>query len=319
LRWRPFCLVIIKMKDLSFTIKEKKIDSAYSQFEIGPLEAGFGHTLGTSLRRVLLAALPGAAVTDVTFNGANHQFTTLPGVKEDLVEVVLNLKKVRFLIRGEEGFEPVKVTLDKTGPGEIKASDLKVPAEVEIANKNLVIASLADKKSRLKAEMTVSFGVGYSPCEDRPSDVLGIIVTDALFSPIKKVNVAVDDVRVGRETNYDKLVLDVWTDGTISAKKALDQSAKILAGYFKQVYQPNNNHQEEEGEKEAKEPAVMKESIAETKLPTRTVNALEKAGYKTIGDLAKAGAKDLAQVKNLGKKSVELVEKVLNKKGVGWS
>ncbi|MDD3531837.1 MAG: DNA-directed RNA polymerase subunit alpha [Candidatus Shapirobacteria bacterium] len=306
------------MKDLTFTIEEKKVDGAYSQFEISPLEAGFGHTLGTSLRRVLLTALPGAAVTDVVFNGANHQFTTLPGVKEDLVEVVLNLKKVRFSVKSGESFESVKVVLEKIGPGEVRAGDLEVPAQIEVANKDLVIASLSDKKSRLKAQITVSFGVGYSPSEERPSDVLGVIVTDALFSPIKKVNIAVDDVRVGRETNYDKLILDVWTDGTIPAKMALSQSAKILASYFKQVYQPNN-HPEEEGEKKTKEPAAMKESVAETKLPTRTVNALEKAGYKTIADLAKAGPKELAQVKNLGKKSVELVEKVLNKKGVGWS
>lgn len=306
------------MKELTFTIEEKKVDSSYSQFEIGPLEAGFGYTLGTSLRRVLLTALPGAAITDVKFSGANHQFTTLPGVKEDLVEVVLNLKKIRFLVKSEEDFEPVAATLDKTGPGEVKAGDLEVPAGIEVANKDLVIANLADKKSRLKAEMTISFGVGYSPCEDRPADVLGVIVTDALFSPIKKVNVTVEDVRVGRETNYDKLILDVWTDGTIPAKKALEQSAKILAAYFKQVYQPNN-HPEEEGEKKAKEPVAAKESIAETKLPTRTINALEKAGYKTIGDLAKAGPEKLAQVKNLGKKSIELIAKVLDKKGVGWS
>ncbi|KUK83306.1 MAG: DNA-directed RNA polymerase subunit alpha, partial [Microgenomates bacterium 39_6] len=213
------------MKNLSFTIEEKEIDNTHSQFKISPLEAGFGHTLGTSLRRVLLAALPGAAITDVTFDKATHQFTSLPGVKEDLVEVILNLKKVRFMVKdrdGEEG-ESVKISLDKTGPGEIRAGDLKVPAEIEVANKDLVIASLAGKKSRLKAEMTVSYGVGYSPSEDRPSDVLGLIVVDALFTPIKKVNVSVDDVRVGRETNYDKLILDVWTDGTIPAKKALDQ------------------------------------------------------------------------------------------------
>ncbi|MGI6278410.1 MAG: DNA-directed RNA polymerase subunit alpha [Patescibacteria group bacterium] len=308
------------MKDLSFTIEEKEIDNNHSQFEISPLEAGFGHTLGTSLRRVLLTALPGAAITDVTFNKATHQFTSLPGVKEDLVEVILNLKKVRFLVKdgNEEEGESVKVSLDKTGPGEIKAGDLEVPAEIEIANEDLVIANLANKKSRLKAEMTVSYGVGYSPSEDRPSDVLGLIVVDALFSPIRKVNVAVDDVRVGRETNYDKLTLDVWTDGTVPAQKALDQAAKILVAYFKQIYQPNN-HQEEEGEKKAEEPAVMKESVAESKLPTRTINALEKAGYKTISDLAKAGPKELMEVKNLGKKSVDLVKKVLDKKGVGWS
>ncbi|MDD3679725.1 MAG: DNA-directed RNA polymerase subunit alpha [Candidatus Shapirobacteria bacterium] len=304
------------MKDLNFILKEKKIDSAHSQFEIGPLEAGFGHTLGTSLRRVLLTVLPGAAITDIIFDGVSHQFTTLPGVKEDLVEVILNLKKVRFSSKLEK---PVKIYLNKSGSGTVKAGDLEVPAELEVVNNDLVIASLADKKSRLKAEMTVSCGVGYSPSEERPADVLGLIVVDALFSPIKKVNVVVDDVRVGRETNYDKLTLDIWTDGTIGAKKALNQSAEILAGYFKQIYQPSNNHQKKDDELKTKEPAVMKESVAETKLPTRTVNALEKAGYKTIGDLAKADSKDLMGVKNLGTKSVDLVKKVLKNKGVGWS
>ncbi len=305
------------MKDLFFLVKEKEIDSGYSQLEIGPLEAGFGHTLGTSLRRVLLLALSGAAITDVVFNNANHQFTTLPGVKEDLVEVILNLKKIRFIVKGEES-EVIKISLDKAGPGVVKAGDLEVPAQIEVANKDLVIAHLADKKSRIKAQMTVSCGVGYSPAEDRPSDALGLIVMDALFSPVKKVNVSVEDVRVGRETNYDKLVLDIWTDGTITAKTALFEAARILTTYFQQVYQPNNNHQSEEKAGD-KEPAIMKESVAEMKLPTRTINALEKAGYKTIGDLVKAEPKDLMEVKNLGKKSVSLVEKVLKKKGVGWS
>jgi DNA-directed RNA polymerase subunit alpha len=306
----------LKMIDLTFSIEEKKNDGTYSQFEISPLEAGFGHTLGTALRRVLLTALPGMAITDVIFDGANHQFTTLPGIKEDLVEMVLNLKKIRF--SGNNIDEPVKITLDKQGPGVVKAGDLETSAGLEVVNKDLVIANLADKKSRLKAEMTVSPGIGYSPSEDRSADVLGLIVIDALFSPIKKVNVIVDDVRVGRETNFDKLILDVWTDGTIAAKEAIDQAAKMLSAYFKQIYEPNHN-QPKSSEEAIIEDPVMKESIAEMKLPTRTINALEKAGYKTIGDLVKAGSKELMEVKNLGKKSVDLVGKVLNKKGVGWS
>ncbi len=307
------------MEDLTFAIEEKKIDKNYSQFRIGPLMAGFGHTLGVSLRRVLLTALPGAAITDVTFDGATHQFTTLPGVKEDLVEVILNLKKVRFISNVKEAKdtkEPVRVSLDKRGPGKVVAGDIVTPAQLEVVNKDLVVANLADKKSKIKAQMTVSYGVGYSSAEERPSDTLGLIVVDALFSPIKKVNVTVDDVRVGRETNYDQLLLEIWTDGTMVTKKALNQAAKILAAYFKQVYQPNNNHEKEE---EVEEPAVMKESVAETKLPTRTVNALEKAGYKTIADLAGAGPKELMEVKNLGKKSVDLIGKILKKKGVDWS
>ena len=305
------------MKDLTFTIEEEKVDADYSQFKIGPLEAGFGHTLGTSLRRVLLTTLSGAVITDVLFTGASHQFTTLPGVKEDLVEVVLNLKKIRFVSKTKK---PIKIHLDKTGPGLVKAGDIKTPAEVEVVNKDLVIANLADKKSKIKAEMTVSSGTGYSLAEDRQSNILGLIVIDALFSPIKKVNVAVDDVRVGRETNYDQLLLDIWTDGTINAKKALDQAAKVLTAYFKQVYKPNNNNSKEGKEKKVKEqPLVMKESVVETKLPTRTINALEKAGYKTIADLVKAGPQELTEVKNLGKKSIDLIGRVLKKKEVGWS
>jgi DNA-directed RNA polymerase subunit alpha len=303
------------MENLAFTVKEKKVEANYSQFKIGPLMAGFGQTLGVALRRVLLTVLPGAAIADVAFDGATHQFTTLPGVKEDLVEVVLNLKKVRFSFEGASIENPVKISLDKHGPGKVVAGDIIVPANLEIVNKDLVIANLADKKSKIKARMTVLSGVGYSPVEERPSNELGLIKIDALFSPIKKANIAVEDVRVGRESNYDQLLLEVWTDGTISARRALDQAAKILEAYFKQTYKPNNNNQEK---KVVEEPEVMKESVAEMKLPTRTINALEKAGYKTVADLAKAGSKELMGVKNLGKKSVDLVGRILKKKGVDW-
>jgi len=304
------------MDNLAFTVKEKKVEAGYSQFKIGPLTAGFGQTLGVALRRVLLTALPGAAIADVVFDGATHQFTTLPGVREDLVEVVLNLKKVRFSFEGKDLKGPVEISLDRHGPGKVVAGDIITPAGLEIINKDLVIANLADKRSKIKARMTVLSGVGYSPVEERPSSELGLIRIDALFSPIKKANVTVEDVRVGRESNYDQLLLEVWTDGTISARKALDQAAKILEAYFKQVYQPNNNSQEK---KTVEEPKAMKESVAEMRLPTRTINALEKAGYKTIADLAGAGSKELMGVKNLGKKSVDLVGRILKKKGVDWS
>lgn len=304
------------MKDeLTFQVEEEEISSNHSQFAIGPLEDGYGHTLGTALRRVLLSSLPGAAITKVQFDGAQHQFTSLPGVKEDLVRVVLKLKKIRFRSQIED---EATISVDKSGPGEITAGDIETPADLEVVNEDLVIAHLADEDSHFKAEMTVAMGEGYLPVEEQPDETLGTIKVDALFSPIEKVDYEVQETRVGRESNYDLLVLDVWTDGSIEVKDAVEKAAKILSAYFNQVYDPNHAPLEEETEKE-KEPEVLQESVAELGLPTRTQNALERGGYKTIGDLAEVHPEDLLEVKNIGQKSVELIEEALEDKEVDWS
>jgi len=301
--------------DLTFNIHEKKIGANHSQFEIIPLREGFGHTLGNSLRRILLIALQGAAITSVKFSGSQHQFTTLPGVREDLVEVVLNLKKVRL---SSQSKKPVTVKIDKVGPGQVVAGDIKTSAVVQVANKNLVLAHLADKKAKLVAEMTVEQGFGYSPADERKTlrGTMGLIPIDAIFTPILKVNYSVENTRVGRATNYDKLTMDILTDGTITPKKAIREAAGILAAYFSRVYNPVKKAKKTTKEKP---PQVLKLDLAELDLPTRTVNALEKGGYKTVGDILGVSSRDLTEVKNLGKKSVALISKILRKQGVDWS
>jgi len=303
--------------EVNFDIAEKKISSQRSVFTFSPLRPGFGHTLGVSLRRVLLSEIPGAAITSVKFSGARHQFATLPGVREDLVEVVLNLKKVYLSFTGDK---PVKVKIEKSGPGVVTAGDIHCPAGVAVVNKDLVIAHLANRKSKLAAEMTVEKGVGYSPAEERQNlrETLGIIPMDAIFTPVLKVTYQVEDTRVGKATNYDKLTLDVLTDGTVSPKEAVKKAAKILREVLSPLETLNNNHRPKKTAAK-KAPAVVNLSVAELGLPTRTVNALAKAGYKMVKDLLLVSPREVMEVKNLGKKSVDLLVKTLNKRGVEWS
>jgi len=305
------------MDKLTFQTQEKNSKKNYGQFIITPLKGGFGHTIGTALRRVLLTSLSGAAITKVRFADASHQFTTLPGVKEDLVRIVLKVKKIRLAWRDEKNkkSKEVKLTLKKTGQGEVRAADIKTPAEVEIINKDLVLAHLADKKSSLKMTMTVARGIGYSPCEERPSGRIGDIAIDALFSPIERVSYEVKETRVGRKSNYDKLIFDIWTDGTITPKKALEKSARILSAYFKQLYEPNHVKVEKKKEK----PEFLHESVTELDLPTRTINALENGGLKTVDDLIGVRREDILEIKNIGAKSLSLIKKTLSAKGVDWN
>lgn len=295
-----------------FQIKTQKTNTEEGIFVLEPLEEGFGHTLGNALRRVLLTRLPGTAVTSVKIAGVRHQFTTIPGFKEDVVELILNIKKIRIRHDGEK---PVKLTLEATGPGEVKAGKIKVPAGVEIINKDLVLGTLADKKSKLRVEMTAEKGLGYSPFEDRKSESLGVIPIDAIFSPVIKVNYKVEATRVGRMTNYDKLILEVTTDGTISPLQAVKEAAKILVGHFAQIVEPKIPKMKEEKEEKLK-PEILRLTVEELNLPTRIVNALENSDYKTVADLLSSDRKKIAGVKNLGEKSIKIIEVALKEKGV---
>jgi len=300
------------MLDPLFQVKKEKETADFGRFVISPLEQGYGNTLGNALRRVLLTSLPGAAVTQVKITGVRHQFSTLEGLKEDIIEFILNLKQLRIKYEGEK---PAKLTLDVTGPREVKASDIKAPAKVEIINKDHVLGNLANKKNKLKAEIVVESGFGYSPAEERKSEKLGIISVDASFSPIKKVNYRVEATRVGRRTDLDRLIFEISTDGTIKPREALKRAASILLAYFNQVVSPK------------KAPKVKKKAtiaslgmleltVEELDLPTRIANALRKGGYGTLGDLTAATREDLAKVKNLGEKSIKVVEAALREKEV---
>lgn len=293
-----------------FHIKVEEKNNDYGRFVIEPLERGYGNTLGTSLRRVLLTSLPGAAIIQVKISGLKHQFGTIRGVKEDGVDLLLNLKKVRFSYGGDK---PVKVKLSARGKGEVKAGQIDTPAEVKVVNPDLVVANLSDTESKLDIEMQVERGVGFSPAEERKTGTIGVIPLDADFSPVKRVNPRVEETRVGRLTNYDKLTLELWTDGSVDPEEALKDSAQILSDYLKQIISPVKPKQAKKEEKVSD--ATGRLSVEELGLPTRISNALIKAGYEAVSDIV--GNKDqLSRVRNLGGKSVKIIDTALREKGV---
>lgn len=300
--------------DTIFEITEEKQGGNYSKFIISPLANGYGNTLGVSLRRVMLSSLPGAAIVKVKIAGVKHQFSTLAGMKEDVLEFLLNLKKVRFSSIGEKD---VKATLTVNSAGEVKASDIKVAGGVKIVNPDLVLANLS-KGSKLSVDMTVATGVGYSPFEEREKEGVGVMALDAIFSPVTRVNYKVEETRVGRITNYDKLILEVWTDGTISPKDAVSAASKILVSYFTQIVNPKAPQKKAEIVSETSHDLgqVGKLSVEEIGLPTRVANALVKSGYETVEKLVAAQKEDLMRVRNLGEKSLKIVRAALMEKGV---
>lgn len=302
------------MADPNFHIKTQVEKSGYGLFVVEPLEQGYGQTLGNSLRRVLLSSLPGAAATAVKIAGVSHQFSTIPGMKEDVVEFLLNVKKIRFVM---DGNEKGTVTLSKKGSGEVYARDIETTAGISVANPDLVLCTLSDKKADLEAEITVERGFGYVTIEDRRADELGRIPLDALYSPVTRVNYRVEATRVGRMTNLDRLVMEIWTDGTISALDALKSSAKILVSYFLQVYEPKAmGVTETVAVTPTVSDEILKMRIEELDIPTRIVNALNNGSIETVGQLLGTPHPELMKIKNLGIKSLSIVEEKLREKGV---
>jgi len=305
------------MIDPIFRSNTEQENDSYGRFSFEPLPVGYGQTLGVALRRVLLSSLPGAAVTSVKIEGVKHQFQTLSGLREDIVEFILNLKKLRVRIH-EENSATLKI--DVSGPKEVKASDIDAPSSVEIVNKDLYLGTLADKKAQLVAQITVEKGWGYSLAEERKSDTIGLIPVDAAFTPIQRVSYEVVSTRVGRETNLDKLVMEVWTDGTISPLEAIKQAAKVLVSFFLQVYEPKVSvTQANVAVSPAVSDDVLKMLIEELDLPTRLENALKNGGIETVGQLLGTPRRELLKIKNLGTKSLEMVEAKLREKGVALS
>jgi len=299
------------MNEPMFEIKEEKKDAGYGRFAITPLEQGYGLTVGNSLRRVLLTSLKGTAATSVKIAGVKHQFSTLTGMKEDVVEFVLNLKKVRFSGVTEK---PVRATLEVSRPGEFTAAEIKIGGGIKIVNPELVLGTL-NKGTKFSAEIIVESGVGYSPAEERQADSIGVIPIDASFSPVKRVSYKIEETRVGRLTNYDKLLLEIWTDGTMDANDALIESAKILMSYFTQVVSPKKVEKQIDAPKDELG-LIGKLSVEEVGLPTRVANALIKAGFETVEQLAHAKKEDLVKVRNLGEKSLKIIAAALGTKGV---
>jgi DNA-directed RNA polymerase subunit alpha len=300
-------------------VKIKKVTEEGNKgvFVIEPLPQGFGNTIGNSLRRVLLSSVPGAAVTQVKFSGVPHQFTTIEGVKEDVVELCLNLKSLVVKIHGDS---PVVLKLSKSGQGEVKASDFEVPSDAEVVNKDLHIATLADKSAKIELEVVADKGVGYVPSEEKESTKVGVILLDSVYSPVNVVSFSVEPTRVGRETNLDKLTLRVQTNGSVAPFEAVTTASAIVKDFFERVA---SGVEDMGGEtvKEVKEEKVTTSAktediyVDELPLPTRTVNALKKAGVKTLSDLADKMPDELSEIKNLGDKSIEEIKKLLEKEG----
>ncbi|RJR16080.1 DNA-directed RNA polymerase subunit alpha [Candidatus Microgenomates bacterium] len=301
------------MTEPNFKIKGEKETESYGKFSIEPLEEGFGHTLGNSLRRVLLTSIEGAAITSVKIDNVKHQFSTLAGLKEDIVEFLLNLKKVRLHIDDEK---EVTLRLIKKGEGEIYARDIEVPAGVSVSNPDLYLGTLSDKKSKINAEMKAQTGFGFAKADQRTAESLGVLVVDSVFSPITRVNYKVEATRVGRMTNLDKLVLEIWTDGTIAPREVLEQAARNLVAYFLQVYQPKAEMKEGVALTPEVSDEILKMRIEELDIPTRIVNALANGGIETVGQLLGTPKLELSKIKNLGGKSLGIVEEKLREKGV---
>ncbi len=296
-----------------FQIKETEVTATGATLIIEPLEQGYGHTLGNALRRVLLTSLPGAAVTAVRIQGVDHQYTTMDGLSEDIVELILNLKQVRVKTVSDQ---PGTLRLDVKGPKTVTAADIEAEAGFEVVNPDLHIAEVAKGKT-LTVEMTVESGVGYVMATDRKTSVIGEIPVDSLFSPVVKVSYQVEATRVGRKTDYDRLVMVLETDGSVSPVEAVKQSAQILARQFTQVFEPVVESQAVEDLNISPEEAeVLRLTVEELDLPTRIANALRKGGFKTVGDLVGAPKNTVAKVKNLGEKSVDVINEALQKKGV---
>src|SRR4030042_2302249 len=287
-------------------------DSRQSSIVVEPLPQGFGLTLGNSLRRVLLSSLTGAAITQAKIDGVQHEYSTIKGVKEDVVELLLNLKKIRLTIEGEKS---AKLELDAKGLGEVKAKDIKLPAGVQIANPDLHIASLAEK-SKLSIEMAAEKGQGFLPVESRRSLGIGRIPLDATFSPIVKVNYKVEPIRVGQMTNFDKLTLFVTTAGTITPAEAVKNASKILQDYFAILVEQRKQPIRVQEPPVSAAKISKNASVEELELSTRVTNALKNANIDTVEKLIETPKEELVKLKNMGAKSISDIEEKLKEKGL---
>lgn len=300
---------------MEFEIKLLKENEEFGEFSIGPLPPGYGYTLGNALRRVLLSSLKGAAVSEVRISGVSHPFSTIPGLKEDIVNFTLNLKKIRFKLHSND---PVALKLVAKGVGKVKASDITANPVVEIVNTDLVLATLTSKNAKLDVELLVEPGYGYRPQEATASSKIGVLPLDCIFTPVINVSYKVGETRVGEITNLDELIIEIQTDKTIKPSEALKESAKKLVRYFFKLG-GGELPELEEVEKVAKEeePKLTKSEreipIEDLDLPLRTINSLKRAKIKSLGDLADKSREDLLNVKGLGEKSIKEIDKLLKK------
>ncbi len=288
----------------------------YARFRIEPLEPGYGHTMGNAIRRVLLSSIPGSAITRIKIDGVYHEFATVPGVREDVTEIVLNVKGIRLRSYAER---PVKLHLSKHGAGVVRAGDVDVPSNVEIVNPQHYIATLDDENAHLDLELTVERHRGYVPVENRDPVPIGEIPVDAIFTPIPRANYVVEHTRIGGMTDYDRLILEIWTDGTIKPGDALSQAAQVLSQYSQTIANFSRADQPADlfpvGPQamvaDGIPPDVYDTPIEELDLTTRTSNCLRRADITKVGQLLQMDEKDLLAVRNLGSKSIDEIREKL--------
>jgi DNA-directed RNA polymerase subunit alpha len=300
---------MIEIEKPKIELEEKDEQNNYGRFVVEPLERGYGTTLGNALRRILLSSLPGAAITNVKFDGALHEFSNLPGVLEDTIEIILNLKGISLKIHSDE---PQTLVIETDRAGAIKAKDIKTPSDVDVLNEDHHICTL-EENGRLYMEMTAINGRGYVPAErnKQSQQPIGVIPVDSMFSPIRKVNYRVENTRVGMKTDYDKLTIEVWTDGSIRPDEAISLSAKILSTHialFVNLTEQVDDVEIASDRHEEDRERIMDLTIEELDLSVRSYNCLKRAGINTVGELVRKTEDDMMKVRNLGKKSLEEVE-----------
>ena len=294
-------------------------DSNYAKFVCEPLERGYGITIGNSLRRILLSSLPGSAITSVKIDGVLHEFTTIPDVVEDVSDIILNLKMVRLkLDKNEEKVLRINVK----GPADVKAGDIVTDGTVEVLNPDLHIATVSEGGS-LKMELTADMGRGYNNAEKnkKPDQAIGVLPIDSIYTPVKKVNYSVENTRVGQRVDYDKLTIELWTDGSLKPYEALSLAAKVLTGHlelFIDLSETAKNTQVMVEKEENKKERVLEMSIEDLELSVRSFNCLKRAGISTVEDLTSKTISDMMKVRNLGKKSLDEVTNKLHALGLDF-
>jgi DNA-directed RNA polymerase subunit alpha len=305
---------------LSLVLPKIECDASsrnYGRFAIGPLESGYGITLGNALRRVLLSSLPGAAVTSIRISGVHHEFSAIPHVKEDTTALILNLKQLRLNLQGDES---VRLRVEVKGEGEITAGDIVCPSQVEIVNPDLHLLTGDSGEAELDMELVVERGKGYSPAEERGKLPIGEIPVDAVFSPIRKANFVVERARVGQMTNFDRLIMEIWTDGTIEPEEALSSAAQILVDHLSLLVGVGEMPPEEEEEaEEGLIPIRIYETpIEELELSVRAYNCLKRAGITKVGEILEKmaeGDDEILAIRNFGKKSLAELKERMRAKG----
>ena len=294
-------------------------DESYGKFVCEPLERGYGMTIGNSLRRILLSSLPGAAITSVKIEGVLHEFSSIPNVVEDVPEIIVNLKNVR--LKFTENEEKV-MRINFKGEGEVTAGDIITDGTVEILNPDLHIATVSEG-GQLIMELTADMGRGYSPSEKnkKPNQDISVLPIDSIYTPVKKVNYQVKNTRVGQMVDYDKLIIEVWTDGSLKAHEALSLAAKVMTGHlelFIDLSEISKNTQVMVEKEESKKEKVLETSIEELELSVRSFNCLKRAGISTVEDLTNRSENDMMKVRNLGKKSLDEVIAKLHSLGLNF-